>query len=72
MAITKIRKVVKWRVPEIRILDMYIEDDCGWFRFFGGWGLIWKNLEEHPMVFSERNGYTKFVKIGKYLIKRAK
>lgn len=70
--IAKVRKIVKWRIPEIRIIDMYIEDDSGWFRLFGGWGLLWKSLEKHSMNFNERNRYVKFVKIGKYLIKRVK
>lgn len=70
--ITKIRKVVKWRIPEIRIFDMYIEDDSGWFRLFGGGGLAWKNINKHKLTFTERQGLTKFIRIGRYLIKALK
>jgi len=40
--------------------------DTGWFRLFGR-GLKWKH-ESLGLLFSERNGYTKYLKIGKWII----
>jgi len=39
-----------------------------WFRFFG-YGLHGKNYIKHHLLFSERTGYKKFVKIGKWVFK---
>jgi hypothetical protein len=39
-----------------------------WFRFFGK-GLCIKNTKKWPKLFSERNGYTKHIMIGNWLIK---
>ena len=38
----------------------------GWFRIFG-YGLKWKH-ESRGLLFSERNGYKKYIKIGKWYI----
>ena len=38
-----------------------------WFRLFGC-GLMWKH-ESKGLRFSERNGYTKYLKLGKWIIK---
>lgn len=38
----------------------------GWFRLFGI-GLRWKH-QSLDLIFSERNGYKKYVKIGKWII----
>jgi len=40
--------------------------NSGWFRLFGR-GLMWKH-EDIGLLFSERNGYTKYIKIGKWII----
>ena len=40
--------------------------NAGWFRLFGR-GLKWKH-ESLGLLFSERNGYTKYLKIGKWVI----
>ena len=37
----------------------------GWFRLFGK-GIKWKH-EDVGLLFSERNGYTKYIKIGKWI-----
>ena len=43
-----------------------------WFRLWhNGPGLKFKNLKKHPMLFSERNGYTKHIVIGNYFISKA-
>ena len=39
----------------------------GWFRLFGR-GLYCKDRTECPLSFSERNGYTKVLNVGNWLI----
>jgi hypothetical protein len=39
----------------------------GWFRFFGI-GLNWEH-EKRGLLFSERNGYSKYFKIGKWIVR---
>lgn len=41
----------------------------GWVRF-GKIGFRWKDTEVYPVSFSERNGYVKTLRIGKWLIGR--
>lgn len=36
-----------------------------WFRIFG-YGVHWKSLKTHPLLFSERYGYTKKLLIGNW------
>lgn len=38
-----------------------------WIRLFGT-GLMVKNIKIHPLLFSQRYGYVKGIKIGKYWI----
>ena len=59
---------VKLSMLRIVLLDYYYSNGFGWFRIFGI-GLLWKNTKKHGMLFSERAGYIKFIKIGKYLIR---
>jgi len=40
----------------------------GWIRI-RGYGIAWKNINTHPKLFSERYGYTKYIMVGRYLIK---
>lgn len=40
----------------------------GFFRVFG-YGLAWKDTNVHPLLFSERLRVTKFLRIGRYIIK---
>jgi hypothetical protein len=35
----------------------------GWFRVFGV-GLTWKDSKRHELLFSERNGFTRRLRIG--------
>ena len=44
-----------------------IGDGIGWFRLFG-YGLHWKDTTKHRLYFSERNGYTKGVWLGKFFV----
>jgi len=39
----------------------------GWFKIFGR-GLAWRH-EKKGLLFSERNGYTKYWKVGKWYIR---
>jgi len=39
----------------------------GWLRLFG-YGLLVKDRKRHPPLFSERNGYRKFVYVGRVAI----
>lgn len=38
-----------------------------WFRIFG-YGLKIKHIDYHRLTFSERNGYVKFIMIGKWCV----
>ncbi len=40
-----------------------------WIRIFG-WGIAIKDVNKHPLLFSERNGYVKFIQIGKWVVTR--
>jgi hypothetical protein len=42
-----------------------------WIRFFGI-GFIVKNTNIVPLIFSERNGYNKSIKVGKFYIRYLK
>lgn len=52
----------------MRIFSCYRTDGLLWFRIFGK-GLVIKNSVKHPPIFSERMGYRKGLKLGKYRIK---
>jgi len=43
----------------------------GWFRIYG-YGIMFKDLKKWPMIFSERNGYSKHIIIGGWLIRLLK
>jgi hypothetical protein len=42
-------------------------DGIFWFRIFGS-GLAIKDINKHPLLFSERNGFSKGVQIRKWRI----
>jgi len=52
----------------MRFFSKYKDDGFWWFRFWG-YGLHGKNIKKHGLLFSERNGYTKYFKIGNWIIK---
>lgn len=39
----------------------------GWFRLFG-YGLKFKNINYNGLIFSERNGYSKYIIVNNWLI----
>lgn len=45
----------------------YKKDMIGWFRLFNK-GLSWKNVNVMGLNFSERNGFSKYLKMGKWII----
>jgi hypothetical protein len=47
--------------------SFYYCNGFGWFRLFGV-GLKWKDLEKHELMFSQRIGKQKYMKIGKWCI----
>jgi len=49
----------------------YKQDGFMWFRIFG-WGLVIKDTHNHALLFSERNGFTKYIMIGKWIIRLLK
>jgi hypothetical protein len=50
------------------IFCYYEGDGFFWFRIFGR-GLVFKDLNKHEFTFSEREGYTKFIRIKNWMIK---
>jgi len=50
------------------IFSYYKGDGFFWFRLFNK-GLVFKNTKKHMMIFSERYGKTKYIMVGKWLIK---
>jgi hypothetical protein len=51
----------------MKIFECYYDNRFGWFRIFGR-GLKWKDITIHELLFSERNGYSKAITIGKWRI----
>ena len=56
-------KNVNFKICKNTWWSFYFVNGLGWFRFFGI-GLRWKDIRKHRMLFSERNGYKKMLKIG--------
>lgn len=54
-------------MEQIRFFCKYKDDGFWWFRIFG-YGLCGKDLTRHFLLFSERNGYTKTYRFGKWSI----
>ena len=53
----------------MRLFSKYSGDGFWWFRFGSkGPGIKAKQITKHLLLFSERNGYTKFIRIGKWII----
>lgn len=49
----------------------HFSDGFKWLRFrlLNDWGIHLKNINKYPPLFSERNGYQKYITIGKWRIK---
>jgi len=47
---------------------LYLTDGLGWVRFWwlGNAGFHWKDITKRELIFSERNGKKKMIKIGNY------
>jgi hypothetical protein len=50
-----------------KFFSFYYRKEFGWFRLFNK-GLSWKNVNIMGLKFSERNGFSKYLKIGKWII----
>lgn len=53
------------RLYGVSIWVMALSNGLGWMRLFGK-GIHWKDTTKHRLYFSERNGYRKALKIGKW------
>jgi len=51
----------------MKIITSYSDKQRGWIRFFGKGGFKWKHISV-DLLFSERNGYKKFITIGQWRI----
>lgn len=49
------------------VICWHIEKSIGWIRLFGV-GISWKNINIHPLLFSQRNGYQKTLTIKNWRI----
>lgn len=59
---------MKERSIKIVLFEYYYGNGVLWFRIFGA-GLLCKNVKKRGFIFSEREGHTKYIMIGKYLIR---
>jgi hypothetical protein len=50
---------------DLSVLKGCIYRGGGWFRLFG-YGLKWKDTRRFPLIFSERNSYTKHLMLGSW------
>ena len=55
------------RLFGIHIASILIADRKGWLRLFNK-GIYWKDARKYDLVFSERYGRKRFIRIGNYLI----
>jgi hypothetical protein len=55
----------------IKIFQAASDDIGGWFRIFGV-GLSWRDIGAYGLLFSERNGYSRYLRIGKWIVKPVK
>jgi hypothetical protein len=51
----------------ICILSFYYNNRFGWIRLFGI-GVKWKDFSIHPLIFSERHNFEKYLKLGNWII----
>ena len=49
---------------ESPLVTALVERRIGWVRLGRkGWGIKWKDITVHPLLFSERNGYRKGIEV---------
>lgn len=51
----------------MRLLQAHRYEGGWWFRIFGI-GLYAKDIRRHPLLFSERNGYRRYIRLGAWVI----
>jgi len=49
----------------VSVWAITLSNGIGWMRIFGK-GIHWKDTTKHRLYFSERNGYRKALKVGKW------
>lgn len=69
----QLTRIIKKREKRIsyscRLFSFSYRDGYGWLRTpKHGSGLSWKDTERHSLSFSERNGFTKYYKVSKWVI----
>lgn len=62
-AIGSLQIVVRPMVGKWPLFGCSVRPGFGWFRIFGV-GLSWKDSTRHELLFSERNGFTRRLRIG--------
>lgn len=50
-----------------RIVVWMLRPGFGWVRVFGR-GVTWKDTRRYPLLFSERRGYTKVLRLGPWVL----
>ena len=53
----------------MKYIEYYTDERLGWFKIFG-FGLSFRNIKKsaYELTFSQKHGYTKYVKIFGYVI----
>lgn len=51
----------------MKLTAIFFKDGYGWFRILGK-GQYWKDINRHPLIFSEQYGFKKVFTIGKWRI----
>lgn len=59
--------IFNYKSEVMKVFCSYKTNGLFWFRIFGR-GLCIKNVNKHPLTFSQRNGYRKVIRIGKLCI----
>ena len=60
-------KTYSVKVGRVNVFGWSYHNRFGWFKIFGK-GIKWKDTSIHRLMFSERNGYKKGLKIGRWYI----
>ena len=51
----------------MKILQHFYRDSFFWIRLFG-YGIGIKDVNKYPLTFSQRNGHSKYIRLGKWVI----
>ena len=52
----------------MKLFSGFSTGSMGWFRILG-FGLTWKDMRKHNLMFSERYGFTKYIRVGNWVFK---